>query len=131
MVGVRQGRARECMNRSRNRAINPSEAIVLIVAGTFMVEPADRDAFIQYRIDTMRNSRAEAGCHEYTFSADPIDPARVLLFERWDDQASLDAHLDALSTPAPAQDDSPPPVPINPTSVSITIYDIAGERTLV
>jgi quinol monooxygenase YgiN len=104
---------------------------MLIVAGTFMVEPADRDAFIANRLETMRNSRAEAGCHDYTFSADPIDPARVLLFERWDDQASLDAHLNALATPAPAEDDNPPPTPINPTSVSIIIYDIEGERTLV
>ena len=28
-------------------------------------------------------------------SADPIDPGRIVLFERWADQASLDAHLAA------------------------------------
>jgi quinol monooxygenase YgiN len=117
------------MNRSAHFRL---EAIVLIVAGTFIIEPAQRDAFIESRLVTMRNSRSELGCHEYTFSADPVDPNRVLLFERWDDQASLDAHLAALATPAPADDNAAvPPPPINPTSVSIIIYDIAGERTLV
>jgi quinol monooxygenase YgiN len=103
------------------------EAIVLIVAGTFMVEPQDRDDFIATRIDGMRNSRAEAGCLEYTFSADPLDPERVLLFERWNDQGSLDAHLAAMMTAPP--DDAAKASPV-PTSVSVIVYDIAGERKL-
>ncbi|HEY2215283.1 MAG TPA: putative quinol monooxygenase [Acidimicrobiales bacterium] len=105
---------------------------MLILAGTFIVDPAQRDAFIASRLDTMRNSRSEPGCHEYTFSADPIDPTRVILLERWDDQASLDAHLAALATPAPVDPNAgEPPPPINPTSVSIIVYEVASERTLV
>lgn len=102
---------------------------MLIVAGTFTVDPDGRDAFISSRHDGMRRSRAEGGCLEYTFSADPIDPSRVLLFERWVDQASLDAHLGAMATaPKPPADAPPSPAP---TSASITIYDIAGERTML
>ena len=57
---------------------------VIIVSGTFEVDPARRDEFLAERHERMRTSRAEAGCLEYTFSADPLDPGRVLLFERWE-----------------------------------------------
>ena len=73
----------------------------------------------------MRNSRAEAGCLEYTFAADPIDPSRVVLFERWESQEALDAHLAAIrATPRSPVDE------VDPISSSIFIYDVTGERRL-
>jgi quinol monooxygenase YgiN len=54
------------------------------------------------RHEAMRTSRAEAGCLDYAFSADPLEPSRVLLFERWTTQEALDAHLTRLRTAAPA-----------------------------
>ena len=74
---------------------------MVIVAGIFEVDPVQRDAFLAGRIDRMHTSRAETGCLEYTFSADPLDPGRVLLFERWARQEDLDAHL-AASPARPA-----------------------------
>ena len=97
---------------------------MLIVGGTFEVEADQREAFLASRLDMMRASRAEPGCLEYTYSADPIDAGRVLLFERWASQESLDAHLSALGAP---------PVPaagVTPKAVSIVIYDVSGERPL-
>ena len=73
----------------------------------------------------MRKSRAEPGCLEYTFSADPIDPSRVLLFERWASQATLDAHLSAMR--------AGPQIPgteVAPKAASVVIYDVARERSL-
>jgi Antibiotic biosynthesis monooxygenase len=55
---------------------------MVIVAGTLEVDPNQREAFLAGRMDGMRTSRAEP-CLEYTFSADPTDPGRVMLFERW------------------------------------------------
>jgi quinol monooxygenase YgiN len=98
---------------------------VVIVGGIFEVEPDQREAFLAGRVDTMRRSRAEAGCLEYTFSADPIEPGRVLLFERWASQDALDAHLAALRTAPPSPDPE-----VASKSASITIYDVTGERTL-
>ncbi len=44
------------------------------------------------------------GASRYAFSADPIEPGRVLLFERWESKAALATHLEGLrSAPAPAQ----------------------------
>lgn len=69
---------------------------MIIVAGTFDVAPGDRDEFLAIRRDLQLYSRTEPGCIEYVFSADSIDPGRVRLFELWQDQASLDAHGEAL-----------------------------------
>jgi quinol monooxygenase YgiN len=93
---------------------------VIIVGGRFEVEAAERDAFLAERDELMRTSRREEGCLEYTFAADPLEPDGVILFERWESQAALDAHLAALSATTT----------ITPRSSSITIYDVAGERRL-
>jgi quinol monooxygenase YgiN len=98
---------------------------MVIVAGVFTMDPGQRDAFLAGRMEMMRVSRAEKGCIEYTFAADPLDPGRVVLVEKWESQDDLDAHLAAI--PAPAADAAPQ---VEPTSSSIVIYDVAGERPL-
>jgi quinol monooxygenase YgiN len=76
---------------------------VIIVAGHFVVDPDQRDEFLRSRADVMRASRSEAGCITYAFSPDPLDPGRVLLFERWETKAALADHLAALrQRPRPA-----------------------------
>lgn len=97
---------------------------MVIVAGVFLVDPAQREAFLEGRFERMRTSRAEQGCLEYTFSADPLDPGRVVLYERWASQADLDAHLAAPESPAS------PGTDVEPTHVTITVYDVTGERPL-
>ena len=78
---------------------------MLIVAGTFEVEPERRDEFIRDRAESMRASRAEPGCIAYAFMADPLEPGRVQLFERWESKESLAAHLAQLrSAPRPESD---------------------------
>jgi quinol monooxygenase YgiN len=69
---------------------------VIIVAGHFIVDPDQREQFLYSRADMMRTSRSEAGCITYAFSPDPLDPGRVLLFERWETKAALADHLAAL-----------------------------------
>ena len=98
---------------------------MVIVGGTFEFEPALRDKFIESRVDMMRTSRSEPGCIEYTFGADPLDPGRVILFEKWEDQAALDAHIAAQrAAPRPSEPG------IRPISSSIMLYDVVGERSL-
>jgi quinol monooxygenase YgiN len=98
---------------------------MVIVAGFMEIEPEQREAFLAGRIDGMRASRAEQGCLEYTLSADPVDPRRIVLFERWARQQDLDAHLAAMRA-RPAS----PGTSVAPTKVSIFIYDVSGERQL-
>jgi quinol monooxygenase YgiN len=82
---------------------------MLIVAGTFEVDPELRQEFVKSKEQAMRVSRREAGCHDYVFSADPLEPGRVLLFERWEDKASLAAHLARLGS-EPVPEAAPVPV---------------------
>ena len=98
---------------------------MVIVGGSFEVEPSDRDRFLASRLDMMRASRAEAGCLEYTFGADPIDTSRIVLFERWESQEALDAHIAAMRA-GPRSTDAPVPT----ITSSIIIYDVSGERPL-
>jgi quinol monooxygenase YgiN len=75
---------------------------MLIVAGTFEVDPDLREEFLRSKENAMRVSRRESGCHDYVFSADPLEPGRVVLYERWEDKASLAGHLAGLrSQPVP------------------------------
>ena len=98
---------------------------MVVVGGTFAVHPNERESFLASRVDMMRASRAEAGCLEYTFAADPLEPGRVVLFERWESQADLDAHLAAMRANPPKLEPD-----ITPISSAITIYEISGERRL-
>jgi hypothetical protein len=78
---------------------------MLIVAGHFEVDPERRAEFIADREELMRTSRAEPGCIAYAFMADPIEPGRVQLFERWESKDALATHLGVLrSGPRPASD---------------------------
>lgn len=69
---------------------------MIIVAGYFIVDPGQREQFLHSRADMMLRSRSEDGCITYAFSPDPLDPGRVLLFERWESKAALAGHLAAL-----------------------------------
>ncbi len=94
---------------------------MLIVAGHFTLDPADQQAFVAGRVEAMTATRAESGCLEYVMSADPVDTSRVMLFERWADQASFDAHMAGLAN-------APKSTGPAPKGFDVKIYDIAGER---
>jgi quinol monooxygenase YgiN len=99
--------------------------IMVIVGGWFEVDPSERDAFVAQRIEAMRTSRAEHGCIEYVIAADPVDPGRAVLYERWESQADLDAH-GARMRQAPRSDGPT----VAPAAMSILVYDVTGERPL-
>jgi len=94
---------------------------MLIIAGTFDVDPAERDAFIASREAVMRESRDEVGCTHYVFSADPLEPGRVYLFERWDSKEHLAAHLARLQSGSGADDARA----VTPIAADIQQYEIS------
>jgi quinol monooxygenase YgiN len=92
---------------------------VVIVAGRFTLDPADREAFLASRDAGMRRSRAEPGCITYVFSADPLEPGVVHLDERWETK-------DALLTHVAGQQGQPPAEPAVPVLESeIVQYEIS------
>ena len=98
---------------------------MVIVSGVFEVEPSDREAFLAGRVEAMKRSRAEEGCLEYVFAGDPVEPGRVVLYERWASQAALDAHLAGM------RDWPRPEGPqVSPKSASLHKYDASNETKL-
>jgi quinol monooxygenase YgiN len=103
---------------------------MVIVGGSFEVEPARRDEYLQGRLPDVATSRSERGCLEYVLSADPLVPGRVVLFERWEDGDCLGEHLQAArakrATAAPTE--GPDAVPV--LAAEITRYEISSSGPL-
>ena len=57
---------------------------MIIVAGTLHLDAADRDRYLTAVADVARLARDAPGCLDFVQSADPIDPERINVFERWD-----------------------------------------------
>jgi quinol monooxygenase YgiN len=73
---------------------------MVIVAGTFTVEPTRRAEFLESRVEAITTSRREQGCLQYAMSADAVDPAVVRLFEIWSSRADLQTHLERVRSSA-------------------------------
>lgn len=67
---------------------------MLIIAGTVTFEPSSQDRMIEAAGVVAEETRKEAGCMSYEFFADLTQPGRFLLFEEWEDEASLLAHFE-------------------------------------
>ncbi|TCO64869.1 putative quinol monooxygenase [Actinocrispum wychmicini] len=93
---------------------------MLIIAGYLEVDPEHRDTFVAAHHDLLRRGRAAPGCLDLAITADPLNPARVNNFERWESQA----HLDAWRAVAAAPDTG---IPIRADNVKL--YDANGERS--
>ena len=66
---------------------------MLVIAGTFEIDPDQRDALIAAAIAVQQASREEEGCLLYTWSADLEDPRKVHVVEKWTSQEALERHL--------------------------------------
>ena len=63
---------------------------MLIVSGHLVLDPADRDAHVIASVGAVRLARQAPGCLDFAVSADPVDPTRVNVFERWSGPEDLD-----------------------------------------
>jgi quinol monooxygenase YgiN len=66
---------------------------VIIVAGTVEFDPAQRDAALAAASELFAATRAQPGCLDYVWCADPSSASRVYVYERWRDTPALAAHL--------------------------------------
>jgi quinol monooxygenase YgiN len=98
---------------------------MVIVQGVFSVDPAERDRFVEASTGSMRSSRLEAGCLEYVIAADPLDPARAVLSERWESMEHLQQHLDRQRDTDRTAGSRPVP-----RGVEITVFEVAASRPL-
>ena len=66
---------------------------MIIIAGTVDVDPARREEALAAGGPHMAATRAQAGCVDYVWSADPLVPGRIYVYERWESTETLAAHL--------------------------------------
>jgi quinol monooxygenase YgiN len=67
---------------------------MIVIAGWIDVEPDVRDALVDASLPFQRATRdEEPGCNGYVFARDPLDPARIHIFEEWATAEALDAHF--------------------------------------
>ena len=64
---------------------------MIIIAGYTLTEADKRDAAVAAFAEMVVRARKHEGCLDLSISADPVDPARINLFECWRDQPSLNA----------------------------------------
>lgn len=66
---------------------------MIIIAGTVDVDPARREAALEAGQPHMQATRSQAGCLDYVWSADPLVPGRIYVYERWESTETLATHL--------------------------------------
>lgn len=62
---------------------------MIIVAGYLVVARADRDAYVADCRDVVESARSAQGCLDYSITTDSLDPARVVIYERWESEQEL------------------------------------------
>lgn len=66
---------------------------MIIVAGRVEFDPAQRDAALVAASELFAATRAQPGCLDYVWCADPSSASRVYVYERWRDTKAFADHL--------------------------------------
>lgn len=77
---------------------------MLIIAGHLILDANDRTAFLAANEEAVVQARQAPGCLDFVQAADPLDPNRINVFERWD----TEDHLLAFRGAGQPASDSPP-----------------------
>ncbi|MEU3274454.1 antibiotic biosynthesis monooxygenase family protein [Saccharomonospora sp. NPDC006951] len=93
---------------------------MLIIAGHVEVDPGNRDTYVAAHHDLLERARAARGCLDVAISADPLDPARVNIFERWNTKENLDAWRAVAAAP-----DTGAAI----VADHVMAYDVSGQRS--
>lgn len=65
---------------------------MIVIEGTIRFSEGGLDIARPAMETMIHATRAEDGCHEYSFSVDLLDPTRIWVNERWETRAALEAH---------------------------------------
>jgi quinol monooxygenase YgiN len=68
---------------------------VILIQGTFRMPVEQLPAAREPMARVIAASRAEAGCHEYAYAEDLLEPGLIRVSERWESRAHLAAHFKA------------------------------------
>ncbi len=66
---------------------------MLLITGTIRLPPARLDDARPAMRAMIKASRAEAGCRQYSYAEDVLEPGLMHINELWDTRAHLEAHF--------------------------------------
>lgn len=67
--------------------------MIVLIAGTIDILDGKREAALAEAASLIDDTRAQAGCKHYVWSADPTSDTRVYVYEYWESIDHLAAHL--------------------------------------
>ena len=73
--------------------------MMIIIAGYTRTAADARDYAVAALAPMVARARVYKGCLDIAISADALDAERINIFERWEDQASLDAWRKVAKAP--------------------------------
>jgi quinol monooxygenase YgiN len=98
---------------------------MLVVAGYVDVDFSLLDDPYMQMVTMMTQTRKELGCYGYLLVPDPIEDNRVSIYERWESQAHLDAHLQSAHV-ADFNRDVGPAI----TAMHLFTYEVTDEKKM-
>ncbi|MCI0636960.1 MAG: antibiotic biosynthesis monooxygenase [Actinobacteria bacterium] len=66
---------------------------MIIITGTFEIDPADRECALVALTSMADASRTDPGCVTYGFWVDPARPDRFRAYEEWETAEAIGAHM--------------------------------------
>jgi quinol monooxygenase YgiN len=112
---------------AQENAAMVQNAGMILITGTVVVAPENREAMIALGREQVTNSRSEEGNVSYGFYEDALQPNTFIFVERWRDQAAVGVHFAKPYSGAFVQ--KVRAIALN--APAIEIHDIAGQRTVI
>jgi quinol monooxygenase YgiN len=94
---------------------------MVIVAGHLVLDPRQRETYLEGCRDVVDQARRAPGCLDFAVTADLLDSSRVDIFERWESQAAVDAFRGS----GPSDEQTSAVI-----SATVVEYEVTGERRL-
>lgn len=94
---------------------------MVIVAGHLIVDPERRAAYLADCVSVVEQARLAPGCLDFSITADLLDPGRIVIFERWESQAAVEAFRGG----GPSDEQGAAIL-----AAAVAEYDVAGVRSL-
>jgi len=64
---------------------------MIIVSGWLRVDAAQRDVYLASCLPVIETARRTEGCRDFHLAADPLEPERINVFERWDTAEAVES----------------------------------------
>jgi quinol monooxygenase YgiN len=66
---------------------------MIVISGIITLDPANNNRMVELTSTLVAATRAEPGNIAYEYTNDPTDPSRWRVFEEWEDEDAINAHM--------------------------------------